>query len=401
MKNDKVLFCLKILKSILTTFVDSFFMLYFLQLSNRNIVPIGIYKLVAVITIFIVIFSVRNICKTKYRLNLLRIGIVLHFIYFLAIISLKEKMIDHIALIGILYGLEEGFYYSVYNMIESDGVTNRDRKKFMGMYTFVNAIVSILVPLVFGSYIYTNGFLSSLIIVLVIVIIRILLSSKLKDTNLPSKKKTDLRGYRILIKKHPVIKRMYKIDFYKGLTYSEGAFASIVIIYVTKIFSNSFSLGIFTSIFSMITGILGLAFAQYIKKEQYSSIIKISMSFTIVSFSIMIFFCNIYTVILFHFFQTFSKELVNLMNENSQLNLSNLKGLKKEYKVEYWLGSEFFLLLGRIVSYGIFLMLAMIENNYAMLLFAIILVLFGKNSSKLQKELASTDIENIAEEERS
>lgn len=146
---------------------------------------------------------------------------------------------------------------------------------------------------------------------------------------------------------------------------------------------------------------MGLAFAQYIKKEQYSRIIKISMSFMIISFSIMLFFCNRYTVILFHFFQTFSKELVNLMNGTSQLNLSNLKALKKEYKVEYRLGSEFFLLLGRMVSHGIFLMLAIIENDYAMLLFVVILVLFTKNSSKLQKELALTDIENILDEERS
>jgi len=264
MKNDKVLFCLKVLKSMLATFVDSFFMLYFLQLSNRNIVPIGIYKLVAVITIFMVIFFVRNICKTKYRLNLLRIGIVLHFVYFFAIIYLREKMIDHIILVGMLYGLEEGFYYSVYNMIESDGVTNRDRKKFMGMYTFVNAIVSILVPLVFGSYIYANGFLSSLIIVLIVVVIRILLSSKLKDTNLPSQKKTDLRRYRNLIKKYPIIHVFYEWDTLPMAADIESKFIESGISNVILNEKKNFSHGRYTSLYNQ-------NFALVINLERYES----------------------------------------------------------------------------------------------------------------------------------
>lgn len=48
MNNYKILFSFRILKSILTTFVDSFLVLYFLELSTGNILPLGIYKLVAV-----------------------------------------------------------------------------------------------------------------------------------------------------------------------------------------------------------------------------------------------------------------------------------------------------------------------------------------------------------------
>ena len=79
--NYNILYSLKIFKSILSTFLDTFLVLYFFQLSDSNILPIGIYKLVSVITIWLVIFLVRNICKSKQRINLLRIGIILNFIY--------------------------------------------------------------------------------------------------------------------------------------------------------------------------------------------------------------------------------------------------------------------------------------------------------------------------------
>lgn len=124
MSNYKVLYYLRVLKKILTTFVESFLVLYFFDVSDSNIFPLAIYKLVSVVSIYAVFLFTRNLAKSKYRINLLRIGIILDFIYFLTIILLRDKIIDYIYLVGILYGLEEGFYYSVYNMIESDGVTN-------------------------------------------------------------------------------------------------------------------------------------------------------------------------------------------------------------------------------------------------------------------------------------
>ncbi len=90
-----------------------------------------------------------------------------------------------------------------------------------------------------------------------------------------------------------------------------------------KVFSNSFNLGVFTSIFSFITCILGFLFAKLIKKEYYNRIIGISTSFTIISLLIMIFQCNMVTIVLFNFFQTVSKTLMSLVNENNQFNLCN------------------------------------------------------------------------------
>ena len=193
MSNYKVLFGLRILKNILTTFVDSFFVLYFLDVSNSNILPLGIYKLIAVIAIYSVIFLARNFAKSKHRINLMRIGVILDFVYFLAILLLKDKIVDYMYLIGLLYGLEEGFYYSVYNMLESDGITNEERAKFNGSYTAVQSILAIIFPLIFGSLIYSTGFIKSLLVVLVIVAIRIVLSFIFKDKNIPEHIKDDIR----------------------------------------------------------------------------------------------------------------------------------------------------------------------------------------------------------------
>lgn len=385
MNNYKVLFSLRTLKNILTNFVDSFLVLYFLDVSDRNIVPLGIYKLVAIIAIYSVIFLTRNFSKSKNRANLMRIGIVLDFVYFLTIILLKDKVVNYIYLVGLLYGLEEGFYYSVYNILESDGITNEERAKFAGTYTAIESILSIIFPLIFGSLISTTGFLKSLTVVFIIVIVRIILSFIYKDNNVPKSNKTNMKKYFELTNKDKRFKQMYKVEFLNGIVYSEAAFSYIVTIYIIKVFSDSFSLGVFTSIFSVITFIIGILFAKFINKKYYSSTIKISMVFTILSLFLMIFRCNTVTIILFNLFQTISKKLKNLITGNNQANLSNYNKIAKEYKTEYWLANETSLVIGRIISSSVFILLACIDTTIMIIVYALFLILFAINSIKLQK----------------
>lgn len=385
MNNYKVLFSLRTLKNILNNFVDSFLVLYFLDVSDRNIVPLGIYKLVAIIAIYSVIFLTRNFSKSKNRANLMRIGIILDFVYFLTIILLKDKVVNYIYLVGLLYGLEEGFYYSVYNILESDGITNEERAKFAGTYTAIESILSIIFPIIFGSLISATGFLKSLTVVFIIVIVRIILSFIYKDNNVPKSNKTNMKEYFELTNKDKRFKQMYKVEFLNGIVYSEAAFSYIVTIYIIKVFSDSFSLGVFTSIFSVITFVIGILFAKFINKKYYSSAIKISMVFTIMSLFLMIFRCNAVTIILFNLFQTISKKLKNLITGNNQANLSNYSKIAKEYKTEYWLANETSLVIGRIISSSVFILLAYIDTTIMIILYAVFLILYAINSIKLQK----------------
>lgn len=385
--NYNILFFLQLSKSILVSFIDSFFLLYFLTLTEHNILPLGIYKLVVITTVFMTIFFVRNLCKSKYRVYLLRAGILLDFVYFLSILILKEKIIDHIYLIGMLHGLEKGMYYSVYNIFESTGINNEERKRFIGHIHAATAATAILFPLVFGSFIATEGFIKSILLVLIIIGIRILLSFAYRDKNKVQSQKTNLKDYIPLMKKNEQIKQVYRIVFFQGLTYSDGAFHSIITIYIIKVFSDSFRLGIFTSIFSLLSCIISILFADFIKPKHYERSMKISMYFTILSFLLMIFYCNPITIIVFNFFQTIFKEFIALINKKNQEDLSNIKEIKKEYKVEYYLGYEFFLFLGRLLSQSIFIIMAFIKVEIILPIFIVFLVLLTTNSIQLQNNL--------------
>ncbi len=386
LNNYNIMFGLRTLKSIFIIFCDSFLVLYFFELSDSNILPIAMYKLVSIFTVYIVMFLVRNICKTKYRIHLIRLGIIVNFIYFLSMLILREHVIDYIYMVGFLYGLQVGLYQSTYNNLESNMVSNKQRAKFLGSYYASKSIISIIFPLIFGNLIYEEGFAKALIVVLIIVFFQIILSCLIKDKNVPKKSKTNLIEYMKIVKENRIIKNVYKKSFFNGLTY-EGAFKYIVTIYIIRVFSTSVSLGIFTSIFALITCVLGILFAKLINPQYYGNLIKITMIFTIVSLCIMIYNCTMTTIILFNLFQTISLELVNLINESSDLNISNISVVKKNYKVEYWLGNETALFLGRVLSSILFIFMSFTSSNFIIYIFVIFVLLFANSSTQLQEEI--------------
>lgn len=387
LNNYKILFSLRILKSILNHFIDVFLVLYFLKVSNSNILPLGIYKLVSVITIWLIIFLTRNYCKRKERIRLMRVGIILYFFYFLAIILLKEKVVDYIYLVGLLYGLEEGFYYSVYNTMESDGIENKDRAKYIGMYSAVKNVASIVLPLVFGGLIQTSGFINATICALGIVILEIILSFQFQDNNIPINNKTNFKEFREVTKKYKEFKRIVELKICSGLTYSEGALSYVVKIYIIKVFSESVSLGIFTSIFSIVSAVIGFLFAKVIKTKYYNSLIISTSVIKIFLLCIMLLHCNFLTIVLYNFFETISKGFMDLINDKNVSNFSNIEDLKKRFKVEYFLCIETALFIGRVISNTLFIFMAFTNTNMIMVVFVLFAILTTLTSVRLQSEI--------------
>lgn len=395
-RNYKVLFSMRLLKSILTNFVDVFLVLYFINVSNNNILPLGIYKLVDITTIWLVVFSLRNYCKSKNRVWLMRIGIVLYFIYFLAIILLKEQVVNYIYLIGLLYGLEEGFYYSVYNTIESDGIENKDREKYLGTYNAWKNIVSIIFPLLFGGLIEKSGFINTIIVVLIIVALQIILSIVLRDNNIPKESKTNLKEFKGVMKNHPELKSIIGTNICSGLTYSDGALSYVITIYIIKVFSESVSLGIFTSIFSVVSIIIGFLFVKVIKPKYYIKLLCTTLPITIILLCIMLLNCNFITVVLYNLFQTISKLLSDLIRERNIFNFSNIETIKRKYKVEYFLTLEKSLFIGRVISNTLFILMAFLDANFIMAIFVIFVILQAISVVKLQYDMNRCgDIANV------
>lgn len=373
MNNKKALFILRILKSIVEIFINSFFVMYFLSISNQNIVKLGIYYIIIYLTAYLSIRLLGNYSKGKKRVNLLRVGIILNFIYFVLILFLKEDIIKYIYIMAIIYGLEEGFYYSVYNNFESISIKNSDRASFAGIYTIIKSLVSIIIPILFGSIITKSGFVKCTIIIVILTILQIITSFIFKDEKIVNRENLNLIYYKMLIKKYPTMKKMHHISLINGIIFS-GAFQSIVTLYIIKVLNSSIELGIFSSVFAIITCFLGYFFAKILPKKNYKITILISGILTILGIVLLIYKVNYLNVLIFNFLQTISSTLLSLIIDNTELDMANYNSIVKKYRVEYFITMEKYIFIGRFIGYILYIILGITTSNFFS---NIILLIFG------------------------
>lgn len=385
MNNYKVLFSLRVLKSIIDTFIDTFFVLYFLDVSSDNIVPLGVYYIIMVSVVYLTIYACRNFARTKHRVRLLRIAMVLDLVYFFLIITLQAQVVQYMYLLGLLRGLEEGFYYAVYNIMESDGIQNKERAKYIGSYKAAKAACSMIFPVVLGGLMYATGFIESSVVVIIIVAVRMLFSFAYKDKNIPRTKKTNLKKFRELTRRDQRFRWLNIMHFFDGLTCSSSAFSQIITLYVVTVFSDGFSLGIFTAIFAAVSGVIGIVFAKFMKQKQYSGAIGLPAIAMIASFLAMVFECNVVTIVIFKFCRVIFLDFTHSITETGGANLSNDVKIRREYKSEFWVTNEQYLVAGRVISNLLFISMAFMESwTPIMIVFAVLLGIFALTAIKFQ-----------------
>lgn len=362
--------------------------MYFLTVSNNNVFKLGIYYIIVYTVVFFTIYSVRDFCKSSHRVNLLRIGIIFNLFYFLMILFLNKNIVNHIYLMAVVYGLEEGFYYSVYNNFESTGIKNKERARFSGMYTSLKSLITIIIPLIFGSVITEAGFKECTIIIIILVALQLICSILFHDVKQKNNTKTDLVKYKAIIKNNRLIKKMYQTWILEGFIYS-GAFNSIVTLYIIKVLNNSMDLGIYSSVFAIITCILGIIFAKFLPKKKYPITLLSSGILTVIGLLILMLKTDFVTVIIFNFFQTFSSTLTMLILNNSSLDIANYKEIRKDYKLEYFVFMEKHIFVGRFLGYLLYIVLGVttsnIITNLILILFGLLVIILNKNTVQVVK----------------
>lgn len=167
----------------------------------------------------------------------------------------------------------------------------------------------------------------------------------------------------------------------------------MITIYIIKIFSDSFSLGVFTSVFGIISSLIGIAFAKFLKKKHYSSLIMVSAIATILSFLAMVLSCNAFTIIIFNFCQTIYKCIIHAINEVHSGNLCNDPRIRRNYKTEYRVIAERYYAAGRTVSAILFLLTAFFSDiTPIMFIFAFAMAAFALSSLRLHRSITKKSL---------
>ncbi len=377
--NAKKLIVLQMIRKIIDIFLGPFLTAYIFKISTDSITMVSLYNVFAYIVIAALAFLVGRFIKNKYEMQVFRLGMIAKFIQLIILTILGEKIINYIWLVAIISGISTITWYFPLNLFSSTLVEHKEKKEYIVYKTMISNIISVVLPVLFGAFISNDSFERTTIIVLILSFIQILFSFSLKYEKKPETYKFKLIKTFKKITKDKNVVEFFKAELILGMTY-EGALNTCVTLLIIMAFGHDFSLGVVTSIISILSIFSAYICKRFINLNNLFNAIVISSVVPLLSTIVLLFVTNNYTIIAYNIIYTFFIQIVSITNDVKTMKLTNSKIINDSNRVETFVLFEMFLGMGRIISYILLLLVGLSKQQFllnVLIVFLTICILWG------------------------
>ena len=291
---ENVIIAIDCLKKIMVLFLGPFLTAYFIKVSNSSAVDLSIYYIFSYIILALGSLIVASIIKNKFRIGMFRVGVILNFIYILTIIVLKENIVNHLAIISILYGASSSVYWFPYNLFVINKIDNNHRVEYSVKSKIISSIISIICPILLGSIITATNYELTAIIILFISLIQIILSFLIKPEKNNNTSEFNVKETWLKLKKNDQIRNMSIAEFFIGMNVSDGALEILMTILIFNSFKTNLNLGIITSTTTILSMIAVNLYGKIYKNKDDRKLILISSIIPVLSVFLLLFSKNFY-----------------------------------------------------------------------------------------------------------
>lgn len=375
-ENTKLLLIINTIRKIIDIFLGPFLTAYLFKIAIENIKIISIYNIFSYIAIVIIALIIGRILKNKYEMPIFIIGMISKFIQLAILIILGDNVVNYIWVLAIIAGFSMETWSFPLNLFSSKLVSNDEKKTFVVYKTILNNFVKVLIPFLLGSIISMKSFKATAIIILILSFIQILLSFKIKikRENDKENKKLNLIKEVNHIKNNKKLQRFYMMKFFKGMAY-EGALDTAVTLLIIMSFNSDFSLGVITSIISLLAMLSSYMYKRIKNQEKIKVLIIISCIIILISSIILVFFTNQYTIVGYNLIFAFFLQFIMVAEEVQTLKFTNSDVINDSNRVETYVLLEMFLNAGRVISYILLFIVGIYNKLYLLEILIIFLVL--------------------------
>ncbi len=372
---QNIIIIMDVIKKIMTIFLGPFLTAYFISTSTNSILNIAIYYIFTYATMALSTLVVAALAEKRNRIKIFRIGIILNFIYILIIILLKEKIINYLPIISILYGISASCYYFPYNLFIINKVKNTERTNYMVKLFITISVVGILFPIIFGSIITITNYILTAVIVLFISLIQIILSFFITDNHNGDLEEYNLKKAWLELKKNKQVINCLAGEFFIGMNICNGALETVMVILILNSFKTNINLGIITSIATLLSILVVKIYGLIYNKRDDKKVIIISSIIPVISLIMFLILKTNTTVIIYKFSYVIFAEILSLVRKIKIFNLSNSKIVNKSNQCEFNAIREVTLNVGRVTGYTLLLLAGLTQSSVVLNIVTIILTL--------------------------
>ena len=386
---QNIIIIMDAIKKIMTIFLGPFLTAYFISTSTNSILNIAIYYIFTYATMALSTLVVASLVEKRNRIKIFRIGIILNFIYILIIILLKEKIINYLPIISILYGISASCYYFPYNLFIINKVKNTERTNYMVKLFITISVVGILFPIIFGSIITITNYILTAVIVLFISLIQIILSFFITDNRNGDLEEYNLKKTWLELKKNKQVINCLAGEFFIGMNICNGALEIVMVILILNSFKTNINLGIITSIATLLSILVVKIYGLIYNKRDDKKVIIISSIIPVISLIIFLILKTNTTVIIYKFSYVIFAEILSLVRKIKIFNLSNSKIVNKSNQCEFNAIREVTLNVGRVTGYTLLLLAGLTQSavvlNIVTIILTLSLLVMSINLTKVKK----------------
>ena len=380
MKEKNAMFWITILKNITASYFDTFFVLYFFEVANYDVIPLAKYYITVYLFLSIGFVLIRKFIKRNQKIDFFRIGVSFQAIYIALIMILKERIVDFVIPVAIVRGLADGIYHFPKNVMDTEKIKNEDRQKFSGMINIISNIAAILIPILLGVLLTFYSYVSISKIFFILFIIMYVITFWLKDEGKQVDKKIEWKRFFNLLKTNKNVRNGILAPLLSGFTYASGVMGVIITLSKIYNFKTSLNLGIVDGLCAVLTLLSCIVFT-IVKKNKFNKIMIVSGLVSFISLILSAFFPNKITLIIYLIVRSSFINIIYQITSNVRVNLGNCDELKKDLKTEYYLITEFIYTIARCFGYTLLLLVCLLLGtkyiNLVLILPAIAILLEG------------------------
>ena len=377
-----------VINNVLYMFINTFMVAYLFTVTNYNYKIISLYYIASFIAIPLTFWLLGDIIKTKNKVIVYRVGIILYCIYILTIAFLREKILTYCIPLGAFYGIVQGFFWGAGHTLINEVVgEEKTSKKFIAIRAIVDKIARTVFPIIFGASIEVTSFFYIAKIVIPISILQFIFSLFIESKNNNPKENFNIIKYIQYIKKHSMkkIKTVYKLMVLEGIVHY--LFETLITIVIIMTFKTSLNLGILTTIFAIFSIISVYIFRKVYKDKNPKKFIIVSAIVLILSIMLLIFKIDKTTVIIYNLANSIFMVLLRNYSDMKRYNSTeNYKEIREKYLVEYQVCSETLLGISRIIGYTVLFIISFSNNiiyfKGLLLLVTLCIILYAKELYK-------------------
>jgi len=379
-KSQRALLSVHMLRIVLELFTSTFLVSYILEQSPDNILGIGLINIGLFYVSWNAVYGILDLFASylvdkSNRAMLLRFGIIFNMILMVALVFWGEQISHWIVLAGAVCGMSDAFYYSSYLIMKNELSFKGSFKKYNVSATVGVNLVKVIVPVIMGYIIDVSTFSTIALYVILVAVAQFGLSFLIESSK-PKNSSFELKRFIRYLKDDKFAWSKIKFTYLNSLIAGmKTTYKTIVIVLTIYIFKTNLSLGIFTSIFSLFTMLVLIA---YRKTDRNPRVNKFAIYMTVgflpvAALVAMLIYTDTVTLVIMNFTLTIANYFSDYVGSVERDTI--IKNLNQyDYVAEHQFVTEIIQIFGRIVTYGLLIFVGLFANFTALKIFLCVVI---------------------------